>query len=201
MQFVRSPRRTAWVVVITAAAFGAAIVGVSSASTVAGAVQRTVTAKLITRRAGTLAPGTVVRSSALGQRVFTDANHGFALANVAQAQYPAVTVDGGKVWKTDGPALHVNAAQAPLSVVNIGAASRRTVFAYGSGQVVDTTSDGGRRWYQALFQGLSMALVPGPQGHLVAFIDGSSNGKDVTRQYVSKNGGRSWTHDAAIGGS
>ena len=208
MQLVSSRRLVGSTLVLGALTLGSTIVGVSAASTPSAAAtatpQKTVTASRITRRAGTLAPGTKVSSADLRQRVFTDAKHGFALASVGQAQYPAATGNGGTTWKTDGPAMHIDAAQAPLSVVNIGAASRKTVFAYGSGQVIDTTSDGGTNWYGALFNGLVMAVVPGSGGHLVAFVDGTTSGVNssgVTRQYVSKNGGRSWRYDTTVGGS
>jgi len=207
MQRARSQRLAGSTLVLGAVALGLTGAGVSAASTpsavAAASPQKTVTASLITRRADTLAPGTVVRSADLGQRVFTDAEHGFALASVGQAQYPAATSNGGTTWKTDGPALHIDAAQAPLSVVDIGAASQKTVFAYGSGQVIDATSDGGAKWYGALFQGLVMAVVPGASGHLVAFVDASTSGggsSGVTWQYVSKDGGRSWRYDNAVGG-
>jgi hypothetical protein len=198
MQLARFPRIAGSALLASAVALG--VVSASS-SGAASAVQVTVTGKLMTRAHGTLASGTAVHSSALGQRVFTNASNGFALANVGGAQYPAATTDGGAVWKTNGPALHLDAAQAPLAVVNIGATNRRTIYAYGTGQVVDVTGDGGKHWYQALFQGLSMAVVPGISGHLVAFLDGTANGKGVTWQYVSKNGGRVWSYDAAVGGS
>jgi hypothetical protein len=208
MQLVPSPRLAGSRLVLSAAALGSSIVGVAAVSTrsvaAAASQPKTVTASLITRPRGTLAPGTKVRSADLGHRTFTDAKHGFALASVGQAEYPAATSDGGKAWKTDGPALHIDAAQAPLSVVDIGAASRKTVFAYGSGQVIDTTSDGGKKWYRALFDGLVMAVVRNPQGHLVAFVDGStttSNSSGVTWQYVSKNGGRTWRYDITVGGT
>jgi photosystem II stability/assembly factor-like uncharacterized protein len=132
--------------------------------------------------------------------VFPDARHGFALASVGQAQYPAATSNGGRTWKTDGPALHLNAAQAPFVVLEIGAAGRRTVFAYGSGQVIDTTSDGGKHWYRALFNGLPMAVVRNAFGHLVAFVDGQTGG-GATWQYVSKDGGKTWHHNTTVGGS
>jgi hypothetical protein len=166
------------------------------------APQPTVKAALIKRRPHTLAPGTKVSSSHLGQRVFVNANDGFALAATGQAQYPAATTNGGRTWKTNGPALHVNAAQAPLSVTSIGVASRRTVFAFGGGQVVDTTADAGRKWYGALFNGLVMAVVRS-RGNLVAFVDGSTSTTStagVTWQYVSKDGGRTWRYDNAVGG-
>jgi hypothetical protein len=204
MQVVRSRRIAGAFFVLSAVALGSPLVGVFASGASAAPTttpQPTVKAVRITRRAGTLAPGAKVPTADLGQRVFTDANHGFALASVGQAQYPAATVDGGRTWRTDGPALHINAAEAPLSVLDVGAASRRTVFAYGGGQVIDTTSDGGSHWFGALFNGLVMAVVRGPEGHLVAFIDGSTDsGSAVTWQYVSTDGGHSWHYDSAIGG-
>jgi hypothetical protein len=200
------PRRIAGpAIVLSAVALGSVVVGVSAASTRATAAitpQQTVTGTLITRPAGTLKPGSKV-SSGLGQRVFTDAKHGFKLADVGQAQYPAATTDGGKTWKTDGPALHLNAAQAPLVVGVIGATNRKTVFAFGGGQVIDATGNGGKQWFRATFDGLPMAVVGGRSGHLVAFVDASSgsSSKGVTWQYVSKNGGRTWHFDTTVGGS
>jgi hypothetical protein len=147
------PRLLGSTLVLGAVVTGAMGAGVSAAATgsaaAASAPPKTVTASVITRRTGTLAPGTKVKSSNLGQRVFTDAKHGFALASVGSAQYPAATTDGGTIWKTDGPALHIDAAQAPLSVLDIGAASPKTVFAFGGGQVVDTAGAAGSsttRW-------------------------------------------------------
>jgi hypothetical protein len=184
-------------VVVSAVALGAAIPGAAVA--VAAGPQQTVTASLIARPAHTLAPGTKVSGSKIsGQRVFVDATHGFALVDTGQAQYSAATADGGKTWKTDGPALHIDAAQAPLAVVDIGAAGRNTVFAWGGGQVIDTTSDGGKHWYRALFtQGIPVAVLKDLRGHLVAFVDGSA----TTWQYVSKDGGKTWHLDTTQGGS
>lgn len=183
--------------VATSVALAAAIPGASVAA--AAGPPKPVTATLIARPAHTLAPGTKVSGSKLfGQRVFVDSEHGFALVDTGQAQYPAATTDGGKTWKTDGPALHLNAAQAPLAVIDIGAAGRNTVFAWGSGQVIDTTSDGGKHWYRALFtQGIPVAVAKDLRGHLVAFVDGSA----TTSQYVSKDGGKTWRLDRTQGGS
>ncbi len=198
------PRRTGLVLVVGAASLGGVLAGVSSASSHATAAasgpQKTVKASLIKRRSGTLKSGTAVSSHSLGQRLFTGPKNGFALADVGEAQYPAATFDGGAHWKTYGPALHINAAQAPLSVTDIGAVNRRVVYAYGSGQAIDTTSDGGKHWYGALFNGEVMAVVHPIQGRLVAFIDGSSGSHGVTWQYVSTNGGRTWRYNRDVGG-
>jgi hypothetical protein len=156
---------------------------------------------LITRPTGTLASGSTVSASSLGERVFLTASHGYTLASVGQAQYPAGTTNGGHTWKTIGPALHLNAAQAPLSVTSLGAASTKTIFAYGGGQVIDTTSDAGKHWYRALFQGLVMSVVRNGLGHLVAYVDVGTGSTGPTWQYVSKNGGKSWHYDTTVGGS
>ncbi|MEO6857803.1 MAG: hypothetical protein ABI323_04360 [Solirubrobacteraceae bacterium] len=201
-----SSQRFAGLAVVTASTLSLAVAAstASGVSAVAAAgPAKTVTGSIIKRASGTLAPGSKVHSSALAGRTFTDAKHGFALADVGQAQYPAATTNGGKTWKTDGPALHLDAAQAPLVVLNLAAASRRLIFAYGGGQVIDATGDGGKHWYRALFNGLSMAVTRNPQGHLVGFIDTSASGSGPgqTLQYVSKNGGHTWRLNTTVGGS
>jgi hypothetical protein len=204
MRSVSYPQTVVAAVVVSGALLGSSLVAVSSASGTAAAAiakpPKTVTATLVTRRSGTLAPGTPVASAdVVGQRVFTDAKHGFALASVASADYPVATADGGKTWKTDGPALHLHAAQAPLAVVFIGAVNRKTVFAWGGGQVIDATNDGGKHWYSALFgNGGPVAVVHDFAGHLRAFI-GSFSGS-TTWQYVSKDGGRAWHYQTTVAG-
>lgn len=196
MRSVASPRKLVAAFVVVAVVLGLSSIGVSGAATRGSAAAakppKTVKATLITRRPGTLAPGSKVRSGAIaGQRVFTDAKHGFALASVGSADYAVATSDGGKTWKTYGPALHVHAAQAPLAVSFIGAVSRKTVFAWGGGQVIDATNDGGKHSYSALFTtGVPVAVVRDIQGHLTAFVGSPSGGS--TSRYVSKDGGRTW---------
>ncbi|HEY2655254.1 MAG TPA: hypothetical protein VGI55_05660 [Solirubrobacteraceae bacterium] len=190
-------------VLVGVEALGIGGVAVSAASTRAGAAATkppmTVTASLITRKPDTLAPRSLVRPfSVTGPRVFTDAKHGFALVSLVGADYAVATADGGKTWKTDGPALHLHAAQAPLAVVYLGAVSRRTLFAWGGGQVIDTTSDGGKTWYSALFSdGSPVAVAHDLSGHLTAFV-GSFGGTKVW-QYVSGNGGRTWRYQMTVG--
>lgn len=163
----------------------------------------TITASLIRRRPGTVRRGTLVKPSELGQRVYVNDKLGFALGSVGQAQYPAKTTDGGAIWKTFGPALHVDAAQAPLSVTQIGVANARTIYYYGSGQVVDATGDGGKHWWQAFTDELSAAVVPGFGRRLVWFTQtavGSSGTNAVTWVYTSNNGGKVWHYTTALGG-
>ncbi|MBV9414359.1 MAG: hypothetical protein JO363_05220 [Solirubrobacterales bacterium] len=185
------------VLAVSAGALGCSLAAVSGASTppltTASAPPKTITARLIRSSPGGLAPGTKVRSGAIfGNRVFTDAKHGFALASPPDADYAVATSDGGKTWRIDSPALHRHAANAPLVVLYIDAVSRKSVFAWGGGQVIDTTSNGGRTWYQTLFPtGGPIAVVPaGFGGQLLAFV-GSFSGTGTWR-YTSKDGGRTW---------
>ena len=199
-------RRVVSVLVVSAIALGSIIAGASAAPTrsasAAAGPQQKVTGSLINRPSGTLAPGTTVPASEVyGNRVFIDANRGYALVQNGQAQYPAKTGDGGKTWKTNGPALHVNAAQAPLSVAFIGAGGTKKIFAWGGGQVIDATPDGGAHWYRATFTGLPVAVLKNPKGHLVAFVDGQTGASTVATQYVSKDGGKTWKLDNTISGS
>jgi hypothetical protein len=62
-------------------------------------------------------PGTVVPSSEVfGDRVFLSAEEGVALVNGDNAQYPALSIDGGRVWRIDGPPLRVDAADGAEAV-------------------------------------------------------------------------------------
>jgi hypothetical protein len=155
---------------------------------------RTLVGQLITRRAGTLAPGTRVPARDVGKRVFLDARHGVALAGVGQAQYAVATVNGGATWRTSGPALHVAAAQAPLGVEEVGAASRSVYWAAGGGEVVDATPDGGRHWYRTLFAGGVIGVLP-QGGRLVALIAPLGGSQAAT--WISTDRGRSWRYEPA----
>jgi hypothetical protein len=191
-------------VALVAAVVGVALALPASAPAAAGQ-SKTVHGGAIARPPRTLASGTLLPASQIvGQRVFSDATHGVALISHGQAQYPAATSDGGRTWRTDGPALHLDAAQGPLAVSEIGASGRRTVFAWGGGgNVVDVTVDGGRHWRRALWTfGLPQDVFVNDQGHLVALVDvaeGSAVFGPVWR-YVSRDGGRTWRYTITLGG-
>ena len=175
-----------------------------AASVAAGSVPSLVTAHKISTPKGALKPGKTVGSARLGVRVFANASNGFALANVADATYPAATTDGGRTWKIDGPPLHINAAQAPLVVTQVGA-HKRAYFAWGGpggGNVVDVTPDAGKHWWQAFLGGLVLSVVSTPNGHLVASTQSpaGSNGQGTQNSvYVSKDGGHHWRLSTKFG--
>ncbi len=116
------PRATHCAVAVAAtlllsAAAGAVSVaagGPARASGAPPAAQRTLTAQRLTVEPGTVRPGTPVPARELESRTYVDPRHGFALADYGQATYPAASTDGGRTWRTSGPALVVHAAQAPL---------------------------------------------------------------------------------------
>jgi hypothetical protein len=196
--------RTMTVAGVAAALTATAVVSAGGATAATPKPAKTVKGSLVTAVPKTLKPGTKVANSRLGNpRVFVNAQDGFALAAGEQAQYAAATTNGGKTWTIVSPALHVDALQAPLSVTQMGAASTKVAYAFGSGQVADVTGDGGKHWYRALFQGTVMAIVPGFSHQLIAFVDGFGSGSGLngpTLQYVSKNAGKTWTYSPGVGG-
>jgi photosystem II stability/assembly factor-like uncharacterized protein len=184
---------------LAAGGAGIALASSGSARTSAAPTPAPVlTAVAITRVPGTLHPGTLVSSSDLGHRVFVDSLHGFALASVGQAQYPAASTDGGHVWRVSGPALHLDAAQAPLSVCEVGAISQRVYFAYGCGETIDTTDDGGKHWWRTFLDGGSLAVVD-DGGRLLALVESFGEAPTaVNWAYTSSDGGRHWHYEPRL---
>ena len=150
---------------------------------------------------GELRRGTVVDRTRIGERIFSDRRHGFALGWVSSTLVPVSTIDGGRVWRIDGPGLYREAADAPAAVSNIGLAVPRLFYAYGP-SVIDVTPNGGRLWWQTFFDGIVVAVVPGSHVDLVAYVqplEGRANPR-VTYQYVTRDGGRHWRYSTALGG-
>lgn len=185
------------------------VVGVASASSgrtrasAASSPPATITGTRITRRPGTLARGSTVSATDVdSQRTFLNARRGFALASTGGADYPVKTVDGGKTWRTDGPAVHLDAAQAPLAVIDAGAANRHTYFACCGSQVVDATGDGGKHWWRAFIGDVVLSVFTRPDGELIAVAQTSANStgsRADTWIYTSKDGGHHWHYDPREG--
>ena len=187
--------------VATGTGAGGATAATSPAHPAAGPAPRAlITAGRMRARMGAARRGTIVPATALfTARVFPGAATGFALTNDGNAQYPALTVDGGRTWRIAGPQVHVDAADGPEGVGFAGTAGPRTFFAYGS-SVVDVTSDGGRTWWQAFLGEEVSAVSATPGGHLVAYVNQQTSQGDqaVTWQYVSRDGGRHWRYSTAF---
>jgi hypothetical protein len=162
----------------------------------------TITGRQIAWRPGELRAGERVSAATLDIRVFEDARHGWALAFVGNAQYPALTADGGVTWRIAGPALHVDAAQGGAGVGQIdvpsphtGPVDDSTAFAWGGvtpDPVVDVTLDGGHHWWSTLLPGT--VLFVGNKGReLVANVYGTVAGSGSGAwAYVTRDG-RHWS--------
>lgn len=181
----------------TAAAAALAVPALSSASP---ATSSAVSVTTIKAQPSTLP----LRSRILGghvqsRRTFFGNSFGVALGHdPSGAVYPVQTGNGGRTWRTDGPALWVPAADAPLTVATVTAATRSLQYAYGGGQVVDVTKGGGPTWRRATFPGTVTAVVPGTRRNtLVAYVIPGTKGASP-RQYVTTNGGISWRRSSAI---
>lgn len=149
-------------------------------------------------------PGSAVSASAVfGDRVFLNAREGVALANGDNAQYPVLTADGGRVWRIDGPALHVDAADGAEGVGSIGITGPRTFFAYGS-SVVDVTTNRGRTWWETYLGEDVVAVVPCGRRELCAYVEQSLSNEHldpaVTWEYVTRDGGRRWRYSTDFAG-
>jgi hypothetical protein len=208
---MRRPPGISTIAIVAGIAIGGTVVGVSAAASppahiatpVYAKPKATVRATAIRRPHGTLARGASVSDKELvSNRVYVSAQDGFALASIGQAQYPAATTDGGSSWKTSGPALHVNAVQAPLSVTEVGAVSTNTYYYYGGGQVVDITNDGGRHWWRAVLGELVLGVEHGGYNEIVGVaqqqIDQLSQ-QAFTWTYATNDGGRVWHYVNDIG--
>jgi len=187
-----------------AAGLVALIVGMFALSGAATAKKagppKTVTGTLMKKRSGTLKPGSNVNASKVhSPRIFFNSTRGYAMAGVGQAQYPVATTDGGKTWKTNGPVLHINAAQAPLAVSNVGAGNQKTMFACCGAQVVDATGDGGKHWYQAFLGDTVLSVIAPGNGKRLVAVAQTGSSKATNLVYVSTDGGHHWKLNTKVG--
>jgi hypothetical protein len=200
------PGRLAAIVVLPAVAIIAVAAlssGRAAGASPAGPPRHVVGALIRPSAVGELRPGTPVRATFTGDRVFADRANGFAITDLgrpADATYPVATADGGGTWRTVGPALHLPAAQAPLVVDQAGIAGSRTWFAWcaACNPVIDATSDGGRRWWRAFMPGTVLAVVGGTSARngLSAIVARGTRRQRVW-VYTSRDG-RRWTFDHAL---
>jgi hypothetical protein len=185
----------------TAAATGALLLAGAGAGDAATRVttpapkSTTVTATMIRVQSGTLPVGTQIPNNQINaRRTYFGNSFAVTLGHDRQgAVYPVQTGNGGLRWHTDGPALFLPTADAPLAVDTVTAATKTLQYAYGGGgQVVDVTRDGGPQWRSATFDGTVLAVAPGTAtNELVAFVN---NGQGVVWQYVTRDGGLTWTY-------
>jgi hypothetical protein len=181
---------------LTGAGAGAAAARSSSATpTTPAPTATTVTATMIRVQNGTLPVGAQIPNKQINaRRTYFGNSFAVTLGHDRQGTlYPVQTGNGGLRWRTDGPALFLPTADAPNAVNTVTAATKTLQYAYGAGgQTVDVTRDAGPQWRRATFDGTVLAVAPGVAANeLVALVN---NGAGVTWQYVTRNGGATWTY-------
>jgi hypothetical protein len=198
--------------VIAATALVACFAGVSSASTrsaaePASSPPATITATALPKSSPPpFKPvGTVVSSASVGVSSnlrpvpleFVNSQDGVSMGtgrSLGGVTYPIATVNGGKTWQIDGPELHVQAANAPNVVTQVGAASPATYFIYGGllgGNSVNVTTNGGKQWYRAYLAGVVGAVVATTSEDLYAFTGQAG-------AYFSNDGGKVWHYTTSL---
>jgi hypothetical protein len=149
-----------------------------------------------------------VGSNFSGVRVFANRRVGFALSDIPPqggGTYPVATADGGRTWRTDGPVLHVPAAQGPLAVDQAGVVGPRIYFAWcgACNMVIDVTPDAGRHWWQVFMPGEVLAVLGGSRGRagLTAIVAGPTsapNGRGASFWVYRTADGHRWRYDYSI---
>lgn len=151
-----------------------------------------------------LRPGSAVGAGFVGIRAFINRRDGFAIANLPQAgdgTYPLATTDGGKTWRTDGPVLHVPAAQGAAAVGQAGVSAPRIYFAWcaACNDLIDITPDAGKHWWAIRLPGQILSLVGTPYTHagLIAVVEGPTSdprGRGASLWVYTSTNGRRWTY-------
>lgn len=73
--------------------------------------------------------------------------------DLLSVHYPAISYDGGRTWAIDGPIFYIAAADGTAAVNTIAAVSATTAYAWGSGNFIRWTTNGGRQWWGAFLPG------------------------------------------------
>lgn len=103
--------------------------------------------------------------------------------------YPVISRDGGKSWKIDGPIFDTVGASGPDEADFIVATSASSVYAWGHGNLVRSTTDAGQHWWMTFFS-MAIGKVTNSNGTLAATV---SVGPSTTATYSSEDYGRTWT--------
>ncbi len=146
---------------------------------------------------GVLPPGTVVPASVIAARVALGDDVVMGLASegaLLGTAYPAISRDGQRSWRIDGPRFYAEAAQGPSSVDSIGVTTSGVVFAWADGSnFVRITENEGAHWAEADFpSGVHSILAQGREIDVRAFGTATQGGQFTSFLYVSTNAGGSW---------
>jgi len=110
------------------------------------------------------------------------------------ATYPAISTDGGAIWRIDGPRFYVAAAQAPNVTSSVGALGPHGAYFWGQGgNFVKITTDEGVHWWTTGFAA-GVYKVSAARGTLrtIALGNQVQGGAFQAFLYVSTDSGRTW---------
>jgi len=124
--------------------------------------------------------------------------YGYALATVGGFQYVAKTIDDGGAWRVASTWFAGPWADGAAFAGAIKIFSPSVAAASGDGQVLYTTTDGGKRWYGLFFTGDVVKVMS--DGINSFSVDLSTEyGVGKGRTYVSHDGGLRWEVSSATG--
>lgn len=115
--------------------------------------------------------------------------------------YPAISTDGGRDWRIDGPRFQSTGAQGAGVVSGIGARAPAFAYVWGNGgDAVRVTTDAGHHWWVANFPG-GVHSVYWSHGQLNTQALGNAlpGGRFPACLYVSPDQGRTWTFRHQLG--
>ncbi len=133
----------------------------------------------------------IVATAADSQRVL------FGLAvyrDFMGATYPAISTDGGAIWRIDGPRFYVAAAQAAGNTSHVGALGAHGAYFWGPGgnSVKVTTDEGIHWWITGFAAGVYKVSTTGGMLRTVAFGNQVQGGAFQAFLFVSTNSGMTW---------
>jgi hypothetical protein len=147
---------------------------------------------------GTVPVGTVVASRDISSRASSSKSVVFGLATIpGGSTYPAMSTDGGLLWKTAGPRFYYPAAQAASVVGGVIALPPDGATFWGQGgNFVRVTIDGGAHWWSTDFSdGVDNVTQDGNLLRALAFWSNSfpsGGGVGPAYLYVSSDSGQTW---------
>ncbi len=151
---------------------------------------------------GTLVTSAELKKNGSFQRTYSG-DVGYGLLVIDPYQYPAITTDHGKHWRVDGGYFGVfnsSVMGSGVLATDILAVGKTDAIAYNDGRLpaplsaIRVTTDSGKAWFVASLPG-SVRLVSVWRGVtlLITIAVTSPNRSDGTRDYVTTNGGGTWT--------
>jgi hypothetical protein len=109
------------------------------------------------------------------------------------ATYPAMSTDGGAIWRIDGPPFSVAAADGPAFTSSVGSLGAHGAYFWGQGgNAVKVTLDEGLHWWITGFGAVYKVSASHGTLRTIALGNQVSCVDFQAFLYVSTNSGRTW---------